>query len=530
MITPFSKKLSCLAAMSLAVSSATAVDIRVTDGGANDIDGATTWFAGNTYILDTKVYVEAGETLTIEPGTVIKGGPGSAEDATALIVARGGKIFAEGTADKPIVFTAQADDLGDPFDLGPMDRGRWGGLIILGNATLNSPTASGDPITDQIEGISTMESRGSFGGDTDTDSSGVIRYVSIRHGGASIGSGNEINGLTLGGVGSGTTIEFVEIYANLDDGIEFFGGTAGVKYAVVAFCGDDSFDYDQGWRGKGQFWFTIGDNAMDNGGEHDGDIDDFTKMPYASPTIYNVTYVGPGSGSGQGGDALRMRENAGGKYINSIFTGFGDKALQIDSDNTVNRVADGTLDIRGNIFFDFGAGADAASIASTAAQGFFTDMTKGNRIVDPMLTLITRTSESDEAMRLDPRPMAGGPAFTPTHVAPAGDGFFVQANYVGAFGKANWAAGWTILNQAEFLTGAGAAVPVPLEVGFTPSPGKLTLGFATGVGITYQLQSSMDVTGPWSDVGDSIAGTGNFQVFETIIGMEPSLFYRVIEK
>ncbi len=507
-------------------------EITVMDGGANDIKGNAVWRKGNTYLLEGRVFVEAGESLTIEPGVVIKGKAGSDENAAALIVARGGKIFAEGTAAEPIIFTSEDDLVGDMPNKLPTDRGLWGGLIVLGSARLNSPAASGSPITDQIEGIPSMEPRGNYGGDNDDDNSGVIRYVSIRHGGVSIGNNNEINGLTLGGVGRGTTIEFVEVYANLDDGIEFFGGTAEVKYAVVAYCGDDSFDYDQGWRGKGQFWLTIGDNSMGHGGEHDGDVDDQTKTPLTKPSIYNVTYIGPGSDQDNGNHAVFMREHAGGLYANSIFTGFAGQAIHIADSETAALVTSGDLNFLGNIFHDFKAGTTEGEIATANAQVFFTDATRGNRITDPMLTLIDRSIQVDEAMRLDPRPMNGSPAFSPTHLAPAGDSFFTRANYVGAFSASNWAAGWTILNKSFLITGDGLAVPVPLELAFTPSPaeGKLTLGFHTGIGIAYQLQSSDSVDGPWTDVGDAIQGNGNFHAFEAIIGMEPAKFYRIVEQ
>ena len=196
--------------------------IQITDA---DISRNTTWTANNQYVLNGLVFVEEGETLTIEPGTVIKGKPGQGAEASALVVAREGKIFAEGTAEAPIIFTAEADDASDPEDFGSTDRGLWGGVIVLGRATLNSPSDSGSPITDNIEGIDINETRGRFGGNDDTDNSGVLRYISIRHGGTLIGADNEINGLTLGAVGSGTTLEFIEVFANLDDGIEFFGGT-----------------------------------------------------------------------------------------------------------------------------------------------------------------------------------------------------------------------------------------------------------------------------------------------------------------
>ena len=149
-------------------------------------------------------------------------------------MARGGKIYAQGTAEKPIIFTALSDDLSDATDLGQADKGLWGGLIVLGKSTLNSPSANAvdGVITDNIEGIPVTEPRGQFGGSDEGDDSGVIRYVSIRHGGSVIGADNKINGLTLGAVGPGTTIEYVEVFANKDDGIEFFGGTVNTRYMV----------------------------------------------------------------------------------------------------------------------------------------------------------------------------------------------------------------------------------------------------------------------------------------------------------
>ena len=256
--------------------------------------GTTTWKSGKTYKLDGFVFVNDGQVLTIEPGCVIKGKPGQGESASALIVARGGKIMAEGTADNPIIFTAEADDLSGT--LAKTDRGLWGGLIILGRASLNS-----SPGESQIEGIPTNEPRGRYGGVTDDDNSGTIKYVSIRHGGTDIGEGNEINGLTLGGVGSGTVIDYVEVIANKDDGVEFSGGKPLLKHILVAYCGDDSFDYDEGYRGKGQFWCAIQvPNDGDRLGEHDGGTDPETGQPYAIPNIYNATYIGRGESAGKG--------------------------------------------------------------------------------------------------------------------------------------------------------------------------------------------------------------------------------------
>ena len=227
------KKLLTMLVLTLLASGAFAQStVTVTD---DDINGDVTWTANNTYVLDGFVFVEDGETLTIEPGTVIKGKPGQAENSSALIIAQGGKIYANGTPSKPIIFTAEADNLNGNL---PLDtRGLWGGVIVLGKAGINTATGVG-----QIEGIPSTEPRGAYGGNDDTDNSGVIRYVSIRYGGTDIGEGNEINGLTMAGVGSGTRIEYVEVFNNKDDGFEWFGGTVNCKYLVSAFNGDDAFD------------------------------------------------------------------------------------------------------------------------------------------------------------------------------------------------------------------------------------------------------------------------------------------------
>lgn len=225
---------------------------------SENITANETWYADTVYQLGGRITVTAGATLTIEPGTVIKGEAGTGANATALLIARGGKLMAEGTASLPIIFTSVADEIthdqlltGD-FKSPNLDAtvsGLWGGVIVLGNAKISASNASGDVSEVQIEGIPTSDANGLYGGSDDADNSGVITYVSIRHGGANIGSGNEINGLTLGGVGSGTTIENVEVVSNQDDGIEWFGGTVNVTNVVVWNAGDDGIDTDQSWGG-----------------------------------------------------------------------------------------------------------------------------------------------------------------------------------------------------------------------------------------------------------------------------------------
>lgn len=224
-----------------------------------NISANTTWSKDNVYQLGGRITVLDGATLTIEAGTVIKGEAGTGANSTALLVARGGKLMAEGTANAPIIFTSVADEItpeqvaGGNFaspNLDPDISGLWGGVIVLGKAKISASNDNGDDQTEvQIEGIPTSDSNGLYGGNDDSDNSGVIRYISIRHGGTNIGQGNEINGLSLGGVGSGTTIENVEIVANQDDGVEWFGGTVNVNNVVVWNCGDDGIDTDQSWAG-----------------------------------------------------------------------------------------------------------------------------------------------------------------------------------------------------------------------------------------------------------------------------------------
>lgn len=232
-----------------------------------------TWTSNNIYFLDGKVVVPSGITLTIEPGTIIKGKQGQEAAASALVIAKGGKIMAEGTAENPIIFTSELDNITFGMKVGTnlskTDNEKWGGVAILGDAP--SSTENGDKVGN-LEGIPAEEGYGEYGGDNASDNSGVLKFVSIRHGGISIGEGNELNGLTLGGVGNGTTLEDIEIYATLDDGVEFFGGTVNAKNILVYYQGDDGIDIDQNYSGTIDGFAVIhGDGiGTDEGLEIDG--------------------------------------------------------------------------------------------------------------------------------------------------------------------------------------------------------------------------------------------------------------------
>ena len=222
------------------------IEVLVTE----NISADETWSSDSVYILGGRIAVESGATLTIEAGTVIKGQAGTGANATALLVARGAKLNAAGTADAPIIFTTVADEIQPGEILSPnLDEsisGLWGGVIILGNAPAS---LKNDVAETNIEGIPTSDTNGLYGGTAAADNSGTINYISIRHGGANIGEGNEINGLSLGGVGSGTVIEGVEVVANADDGIEFFGGTVNVSKVLIWNSNDDGLDTDQDYQG-----------------------------------------------------------------------------------------------------------------------------------------------------------------------------------------------------------------------------------------------------------------------------------------
>lgn len=248
----------------------------------------TTWETGKTYVLGGRISVVSGVTLTIQPGVVIKGEAGTGANATALLIARGGTLLAEGTASQPIIFTSIADEI-EPGqiaspNLDPDLNGLWGGLIVLGNAPISADAASV-----QIEGIPPSDQNGLYGGDIPNDNSGIIKYISIRHGGANIGEGNEINGLTLGGVGNETIIENVEIVSNQDDGIEWFGGTVNVKNAIVWNTGDDAIDTDQSWAG------TLDNFIVVNPGDECFELDGPEGSMEAGHTIKNGSVFADGA-------------------------------------------------------------------------------------------------------------------------------------------------------------------------------------------------------------------------------------------
>lgn len=377
----------------------------VVDGGGNGGNGSgnnasvtvtgkitsnTTWTSDKIYQLNQKVVVDNGVTLTIEPGTIIKGSPGVGSLASALIVARGGKLMAEGTASEPIIFTSTSDNISvgqtEGTNLSENDRGLWGGLIVLGNAPCSF---SGDVAELQIEGIPADDTFGLYGGNSASDNSGVIKYVSIRHGGALIGEGNEINGLTLGGVGSGTVIDHVEVVANVDDGIEFFGGTVNASNLLVWGQGDDALDIDQAYSGTIDNAVIILGDASDHAFEIDGPEGSAT----GSFTLQNTTIIG--NAVTTGGEYADYRKAATGSTSNIFAYDFpSGKDVELDNNGVAQKYIDGDLTFSnwevvlangvtiGDIFLEKNAdGESDISTFETDSSSFASGVTMGNETV-----------------------------------------------------------------------------------------------------------------------------------------------------
>jgi hypothetical protein len=368
-----------------------------TDGNTKTITGTVnedlTLENDYTWKLSGGIFVADGSTLTVEEGTIIK----SAADGTIafLAVQRGGKISANGTASNPIVFTSG--------EANP-SSGDWGGIIVNGKAPINTgATAEGEGGT------------GIYGGTNASDNSGVIRYVRVEYAGKILGTDNELNGFSFNGVGSGTTVEYVQAYNGSDDGFEFFGGTVNVRYAVSSGNEDDSFDWTHGWSGKGQFWvvnqFATGG---DRGIEADNNGDDNTAAPYSNPTLSNITLIGL-QDSDSDNTGMRLREGTKGKIYNAIVTNFPKNGIRVSDPITTANMTAGDLMVSNSVSFNNGTDwkdcaefeNDASNNSNAVALNGFVGTTTGGFDVS------------------------------------TSDNWFVSTNFIGAVETSNdWTAGW----------------------------------------------------------------------------------------
>ncbi len=501
------KALSTLALGALAASSSSAAEIIV----ASNITTSTTWTANNTYNIQTQVYVEPGATLTIQAGTVIASDTGV---GGSLAVAKGAQLFVLGESGNPVIFTSKADVAtwvgGDPkTGTWRESANEWGNITIMGDAYIsenaipsNSPEPKGSNYGN-MEGLQPPAGStiAQYGGGNDDDDSGTLNYVSLRYGGRVIGLNNELNGLSLGGIGRGTDIDFVEIMNNVDDGIEIWGGTVNLKHFSIWNIGDDSLDIDQGWRGKAQFGLIVqgyslnanqGSGVGDNCIEMDGAEDSFYQ-PVTTASLYNMTVIGqPVDGDG----ATAWRDNANVQIRNSIIMDCGEKVVRADGDDgdgasgygaggtlsfedrwntpastfsTINAPVDPAdfyrsqdpsgklIEITDTVFFRNLAG-NAYDEAN--ARGVFAPTNSNVLASSSPIASITRSTPVSRGgkimipvVSLDPTPI--NDAASTTASAPA-DGFYEFAPYRGAFSPDtanNWLCGWSAANAFGFTGG-----------------------------------------------------------------------------
>jgi len=391
------------------------------------ITESLTLTADTAWLLRGGVFIgdDANETvLTIEPGTVVYG-----ESSTRgmLVVTRGSKIEAEGTADNPIVFTSSKAE-------GERARGDWGGVIINGRAPVNGCDES--PCESFGEG-----GTGFYGADQDDDNSGTLKYVRIEFAGSLISPDNELNGLALQGVGRGTVLDYIQIHMGADDCIEFFGGTAEAKHILCTGTADDNLDWTDGWQGKLQFFVARQyDDAGDNGIEADNNGEDNTALPRSHPILSNITLVGvPGSDASDIG--MLIREGTAAEIHNALVLGWGEVCLDIDHDETFANAVDeqgqptGDLVIA-NSYFDCETLYDEEAEDLFAISEFVNDLNEGNVEESPNL-------EAPYGDTPDFRPASGSGALTGAVVPDVA--FFDQVDFKGGVDPLNdWTVGWTI--------------------------------------------------------------------------------------
>jgi hypothetical protein len=411
------------------------------DPNSNVISGIITtsrYYAKGTYILKGYVYVTDGATITFEAGSVIKS---DITEKGALIIERGAKIIASGTATNPIVFTS-----GKPVD--QRAPGDWGGIIILGKAPTNRPL---DPAPTIEGGVGRQ-----YGGNDPNDESGILRYVRIEYAGIAAEPGSEINGLTLGGVGSGTIIEYVQVSYGNDDAFEFFGGTVNAKYLVAYSTADDDFDFDFGYTGKIQFavscrkpdFVDAGDAG--NGIECDNDGSGTTATPRTRPQLSNFTILGPNSATAAANHNFSQRWRRATQFVfrNSIIAGHPDAGFSMESDATINDYfVNGNSEFRNNLVHatanPFRSGN--ANIA-TAVQIQAKAESEGCIVyTDPTAIMLENPFFSTTPNFL---PKTGSPALTGASFTGMNP-FFSSTTFRGAFGTNNWTANWTEFDPAK---------------------------------------------------------------------------------
>jgi hypothetical protein len=388
---------------------------------------------GGVYTLKGYVYFQSGTTLRIPEGTILKS---DVSEKGALIIERGAKIEALGTAAKPIIFTS-----GKPA--GQRGRGDWGGIILLGNAPTNRPTSPAPLIEGGVDRR--------YGGNIPNDNSGTMRYCRIEWAGIAAEPGSEINGLTLGGVGSGTTLEYIQVSYGNDDAYEFFGGTVNAKYLVAYAASDDDLDFDFGYTGKIQFAVVqrrpeIADTDAGNGVEADNDGSGSAAAPYTKPVLSNITWIGPNGDpntNSQLNFANRWRRAVRFEVHNSIMMGYPKGGFSMESAATADAFNTDISVFKNNLVH---ALADAYKVDGAAGAVITAAQVKAKAEANGCITYANPNDIMLEApFNWDTpnyMPKTGSPALSGA-VFTGLDAFFTTVTHRGALGTTNWLNTWT---------------------------------------------------------------------------------------
>jgi hypothetical protein len=398
---------------------------------STDISKDTIWKSGAQVTLSQHIHV-TGAVLTIEPGVTILGKQG-----TSLVITTTGRLVSEGTKEKPIVFTSSKA-------VGSRAPGDWGGVVLLGTAPINVSGGS-----EKIEGFpSTATGLTVYGGTKADHDCGSLKYVRIEFAGFQLVKDNELNGLTMGGCGTGTKIDYVQVHKGNDDGIEVFGGTVDLKHVVITQPDDDGLDWDYGWVGRVQFAVIQQSKVTgDNGMECDSNKNNNDAEPRSKPTIWNLSIIGSDAEPGKAGKTQTValfRTGTGVDIGNALFAHAADFAINVATKSSATQATSGNLKVHDSMFFDIAnSNWPTSDTKGDDDEGFdeqaFFEKTEHKNVfgTDPMLTDATSMTAPNFT------PKAGSPALTGGATPPAGGFFDTAATFRGAFGSVDWTAGWT---------------------------------------------------------------------------------------
>jgi hypothetical protein len=394
-----------------------------------DVSSNETWTSANYYVLRGAVFVRAGSTLNIGPGTVVIGESGS---VGTLIIERGGRINAIGTPTAPVVFTSDQAP-------GTRSRGDWGGIIINGRAPVNLVGGEGAGEGDT----------GVYGGNDPNDNSGTLRYVRVEFSGVEFSPDNELNGIAFQGVGRGTTVDHVQAHMSRDDAMEWFGGTVDAKHIVMSNAADDGLDWTFGWTGRVQYAVVLqrGDDA-DNLIEADNSEHNNNHLPRSNPQLYNVTLCGdPDRNEGaESVNGTNFRRGTAFTLRNFLLTGSKTTGFRIETTNadTTNQVVNGLTQLGAGVIWNI----------PTPAQPFIITQINTGRFPNVRLNqdpgVSTTGCANHEAPQLQPSALATLAGGQVAPIQPPLDGFFDAVTFIGAVAPApqpNWMAGWTAFPQ-----------------------------------------------------------------------------------